>query len=67
MCEDLVLLCNAVNQKYDIPMDVPLVDEHQWVYQIPCYIVQESDLNVTLIVKGTGRPHLNVISNKCKR
>jgi hypothetical protein len=28
MCEDLVLLCNAVNQRYDIPMDVPLVDEH---------------------------------------
>jgi hypothetical protein len=27
-CEDLVLLCNAVNQSYDIPMDVPLVDEH---------------------------------------
>jgi hypothetical protein len=28
MREDLVLLCNAVNQSYDIPMDVPLVDEH---------------------------------------
>jgi hypothetical protein len=27
-CEDLVLLCNVVNQRYDIPMDVPLVDEH---------------------------------------
>jgi hypothetical protein len=27
-CEDLVLLCNAVNQRYDIPVDVPLVDEH---------------------------------------
>ena len=49
----------------DIPMDVPLVDEHQWVYKIPFYIVQESDLPVTLIVnvKGTGRPHLNVIDN----
>jgi hypothetical protein len=31
----------------DIPMDVPLVGEH---YEIPCYIVQESDLPVTLIV-----------------
>jgi hypothetical protein len=27
-CEDLVHLCNAVNQVYGIPMDVPLVDEH---------------------------------------
>ena len=27
-CVDLVLLCNAVSQSYDIPMDVPLVDEH---------------------------------------
>ena len=27
-CEDLVLLCNAVNQRYDIPIDVSLVDEH---------------------------------------
>jgi hypothetical protein len=28
MCEDLVHLCDAVNQVHDIPMDVPLVDEH---------------------------------------
>ena len=28
MCEDLVLLCNAVKQRYDIPMNVPLVDDH---------------------------------------
>jgi hypothetical protein len=27
-CEDLVYLCNAVNQVHGIPMDVPLVDEH---------------------------------------
>ena len=27
-CEDLVHLCNAVNQVHGIPMDVPLVDEH---------------------------------------
>jgi hypothetical protein len=34
----------------DIPMDVLLVAEHQWVYEIPFYIVQESDLPATLIV-----------------
>jgi hypothetical protein len=28
MCEDMVLLCNVVNQSYDNHMDVPLVDEH---------------------------------------
>jgi hypothetical protein len=27
-CEDLVHLCNAMNQVHGIPMDVPLVDEH---------------------------------------
>jgi hypothetical protein len=27
-CDDLVHLCDAVNQVHDIPMDVPLVDEH---------------------------------------
>jgi hypothetical protein len=42
MCEDLVLLCNLVNQSYDIPMDVSLVDEHYWVYQILCYILFKS-------------------------
>jgi hypothetical protein len=39
MCEDQVSLCNAVNLRYDIPMDVPLVDEHKWVYQILFYIL----------------------------
>jgi hypothetical protein len=34
----------------EIPMDVPLVDENWWVYQILFYIVQDSDLPVTLIV-----------------
>jgi hypothetical protein len=34
----------------EIPMDFPLVDEHQGVYQISCYISQELDLPVTLIV-----------------
>jgi hypothetical protein len=34
----------------DIPMDVPLVAEQKWVYVIPCYIFQELDLPVTLIV-----------------
>jgi len=33
-----------------MPMDVPLVDEHLWVYHIPWYIVQESEFHVTLIV-----------------
>jgi hypothetical protein len=28
MYEDLVHLCHVVNQVHDIPMDVPLVDEH---------------------------------------
>jgi hypothetical protein len=27
-CEDLVHLCNALNQVHGIPMDMPLVDEH---------------------------------------
>jgi hypothetical protein len=27
-CEELVHLCNAMNQVHGIPMDVPLVDEH---------------------------------------
>ena len=27
-CEDLFLLCNVVTLSYDIPMDVPLVDEN---------------------------------------
>ena len=46
MCQDLVLLCNAVNQSYDIPMDVPLVG----VSDPLLYVVQELDLLVTLIV-----------------
>ena len=41
-CKDLTHLCNAVNQVHGIPMDVPLVDEHQWVYQILCYILFKS-------------------------
>jgi hypothetical protein len=46
MYEDLVLLCNAVNQSYDIPMDVPLVG----VSDPLLYTFQESDLPVTLFV-----------------
>ena len=45
-CEDLVLMCNAVNQSYDIPMDVPLVHVSDHLL----YIIQESDMPLTLIV-----------------
>ena len=58
-CEYLVLLCNAVNQRYDIPMDMPLVDEHQWVYQIIFYIVQESNLHVVDIMVASGGINLH--------
>jgi hypothetical protein len=43
---DLVLMCNEVSQSYDITMDVPLVG----VSDPLLYVVQESDLTVTLIV-----------------
>jgi hypothetical protein len=46
MYVDLVLLCNAVRESYDIPMDVPLVG----VSDPLLYVVQELDLPVTLIV-----------------
>jgi hypothetical protein len=42
----MVLLCNAASQSYDIPMDVPLVG----VSDPLLYVVQDSDLPVTLIV-----------------
>jgi hypothetical protein len=43
---DLALLCSAVSQIYDIPMDVPLVG----VSDPLLYVVQESDLPITLTV-----------------
>ena len=51
-CEDLAHLCNAVTQVYGIPMDV---DPSGWVLvgvsDPLLYIVQESDLPVTLVIE----------------
>ena len=50
-CEDLVHLCNAVTQVYDIPMDVaPSGWALEGVLDPLLYIVQESNLPVTLVI-----------------
>jgi hypothetical protein len=48
----------------DIPMDMTLVSvSYALIY---CPRVRPA-CNPSCNVKGTGQPHLNVISNKCKR
>ena len=51
MCEDLAHLCNALTQVHGIPMDVaPSGWALVGVLDPLLYIVQESDLPVTLVI-----------------